>query len=213
VTPKLPAPWTTGDAFVLTKAARRAAAALNVSDVELAQLVGLSAADLQNPVALDPASEQGQRALLFVRLYRSLAALLGGDENAARAWFHGANRHLGVAPAKLVQTGEGLARATAYVERLARARDHVAIELRERIATLRAEGKEFPRTEDLRERLKEIGTPAGRARVEAVLPYPRFEAAPGRRGYLVRIEADGTRTLGRFVKKTWVPVADEPSDP
>jgi hypothetical protein len=32
-------------------------------------------------------------------------------------------------------------------------------------------------------------------------PYPHFEAAPGRPGLLVRIEADGSRTIGRFVNR------------
>jgi hypothetical protein len=116
-----------------------------------------------------------------------------------------------VAPAKLVQTRDGLARVTAYVERLARAGDQVGVDQGER-TKVRAERKESLRADDLRERLNQIGTAAGRARVEAVLPYPRFETAPGRPGHFVRIEADGTRTLGRFVKRAWVTVADEPSE-
>jgi hypothetical protein len=61
----------------------------------------------------------------------------------------------------------------------------------------------------LSERLKDIDTPAGRARVAAGLasePFPHFEVAPGRPGLLVRIDEDGTRTIGRFVKRTFVPV-------
>lgn len=58
-------------------------------------------------------------------------------------------------------------------------------------------------------RLEDIDTPAGRARVAAGLasePFPHFEVAPGRPGFLVRIDEDGTRTLGRFVKRKFVPV-------
>jgi hypothetical protein len=61
------------------------------------------------------------------------------------------------------------------------------------------------------ERLKDIDTPAGRARVAAGLaaePFPHFEVAPGRPGLFVKIEEDGTRTLGRFVKRTFTPVKD-----
>lgn len=32
-------------------------------------------------------------------------------------------------------------------------------------------------------------------------PFPHYEAAPNRPGMLVRIEEDGTRTIGRFVKR------------
>jgi hypothetical protein len=61
----------------------------------------------------------------------------------------------------------------------------------------------------LSERFKEIGTPAGRARVSAVLasgPFPHFEAVPDRPGLLVKIDEDGTRTLGRFVQREFVAV-------
>jgi len=33
------------------------------------------------------------------------------------------------------------------------------------------------------------------------LPFPHYEPAPGRPGFLVRTEADGTRTVGRFVNR------------
>ncbi len=36
-------------------------------------------------------------------------------------------------------------------------------------------------------------------------PFPHYEPAPDRPGHLVRIEADGTRTLGRFVQRRFVP--------
>jgi hypothetical protein len=58
-------------------------------------------------------------------------------------------------------------------------------------------------------RLKDIDTSAGRARVAAGLasePFPHFEVAPVRPGFLVRIDEDGTRTIGRFVKRKFVPV-------
>lgn len=65
------------------------------------------------------------------------------------------------------------------------------------------------RSELLADRFRELGTAAGRARVAALLasgPYPRFEALPGRPGLLVKIDEDGTRTVGRFVKRTFTPV-------
>jgi hypothetical protein len=63
----------------------------------------------------------------------------------------------------------------------------------------------------LAERFREMGTPAGRARVAAVLaasPFPRFEAVAARPGLLVKIDEDGTLTLGHFVKRTFTPVKD-----
>jgi hypothetical protein len=56
--------------------------------------------------------------------------------------------------------------------------------------------------------LRTVDTRAGRARVklqQAALPFPHFEAAPGRAGLLVRIDADGKRTVGRFVNREFRP--------
>jgi hypothetical protein len=37
-------------------------------------------------------------------------------------------------------------------------------------------------------------------------PFPHFEAAPEQPGLLVRIDEDGTRTIGRFVNRIFTPV-------
>lgn len=58
----------------------------------------------------------------------------------------------------------------------------------------------------LSELLEAIETPEGRRRLAEYLesqPYPHYEAAPGQPEMLVRIEADGRRTLGRFVGREW----------
>lgn len=52
--------------------------------------------------------------------------------------------------------------------------------------------------------LESVDSPAGRQRVAAqlkTLPYPHYEPAPGKPGQLIRIEANGSRTVGRFVKR------------
>lgn len=57
--------------------------------------------------------------------------------------------------------------------------------------------------------LAEVDTPAGRKRVSeylASLPYPHYEPAPRSPGVLLRIDADGRRTLGRFVRRRFEPV-------
>lgn len=55
----------------------------------------------------------------------------------------------------------------------------------------------------LSECLAIVDTPEGRRRLAEYLesqPFPHYEAAPDSPGMLYRIEEDGTRTLGRFVK-------------
>lgn len=52
--------------------------------------------------------------------------------------------------------------------------------------------------------LETVDTTAGRQRVKEYLesqPFPHYEPAPDAPGMLVRIEADGTRTVGRFVNR------------
>ncbi len=54
--------------------------------------------------------------------------------------------------------------------------------------------------------LAEVDMPAGRARLAAhlaTLPYPHYEGTDTP-DVLVRIEADGTRTRGRFVGREWI---------
>lgn len=106
---------------VLTRATLRAAAALDISGKELARVLGVSAASLSRlsrARAIDPDSKEGELAVLLLRVFRSLDALVGGDEAAARRWFHADNHHLGGAPAKLVLRVEGLVGVAEYLDAL-----------------------------------------------------------------------------------------------
>lgn len=61
----------------------------------------------------------------------------------------------------------------------------------------------------LSECLESVDSAEGRLRLETALeegPWPRFEPATGRPRLLVRIDRDGTRTVGRFAGRTFRPV-------
>ena len=52
--------------------------------------------------------------------------------------------------------------------------------------------------------LDAVDSPEGRQRVAAFLqtrPFPHYEPAPEAPGLLVRIDADGQRTVGRFIRR------------
>ena len=52
--------------------------------------------------------------------------------------------------------------------------------------------------------LDSVDSSSGRRRVAAFLrtqPFPHYEPAPDLPGFLVRIDADGKRTVGRFVNR------------
>ncbi len=60
------------------------------------------------------------------------------------------------------------------------------------------------------ELLATVDSPQGQQRVAEYLesqPFPHYEPSPGMPGMLVRIEADGKRSVGRFVNRQFV-VAD-----
>jgi hypothetical protein len=106
-------------AAVLAKSALAAAERLGLRNRQLAMVIGSSEASvsrLRGGRGLDPASKEGELALLFVRLYRSLDALVGGDDAKARDWLHAANDHLGGVPADRIRTVEGLVDVVQYLD-------------------------------------------------------------------------------------------------
>jgi transcriptional regulator with XRE-family HTH domain len=104
--------------LVLTRAVLRAAERLGLSQRELAAVVGVSPSTLSRLPRrpLDPRRKEGELAILFVRLYRSLDALLGGDTEKARRWLHSDNHHLGGTPAELVRSVTGLVHVIQYLD-------------------------------------------------------------------------------------------------
>ena len=59
--------------------------------------------------------------------------------------------------------------------------------------------------------LAEVEAPVGRKRLAKhvnSLPFPHYEPHPDQAGILIRTEANGTRTSGRFVQRVFTPVAD-----
>jgi hypothetical protein len=61
----------------------------------------------------------------------------------------------------------------------------------------------------LSEALASVDTPAGRKRVADVLasqPYPHYKQYSGRPGLLLRIDEDGSQTVGRFVNRRFTAV-------
>jgi hypothetical protein len=60
----------------------------------------------------------------------------------------------------------------------------------------------------LSDALRTVESPEGHERLQHVLadqPYPHFEAVHGRPGFLVRVDEDGTRTVGRFIRRKFTP--------
>jgi len=62
----------------------------------------------------------------------------------------------------------------------------------------------------LSECLESVDAPEGRERVATFIesgPFPHYQPHPDRPGLLVRVDANGRRTVGRFVKRQFQPIA------
>src|SRR3954463_9312117 len=105
---------------VVTKAALRAAGLIGISNKALARIVGLSEASVSRMGAgaytLTPGEKPFELAVLFVRFYRALDAIVHGDDEVARAWLVTQTPALGAAPLALVQSVNGLMHAIAYLD-------------------------------------------------------------------------------------------------
>lgn len=105
---------------VVAKAMLRAAQLLGLTAKELAGVVGLSEASLsrlkQTPGSARLSGKAYELALLFIRLYRSLDAITGGDDAASRHWLRAENSALGGVPAARIRTVDGLTHVLAYLD-------------------------------------------------------------------------------------------------
>ena len=108
------------DGAVVTKAALRAAGRLGVSNKVLARIIGLSEASVSRmgsgAYTLSPGEKPFELALLFVRLFRALDAVVHGDDAVARAWLDNPNTALGSTPLALIQSVPGLVNVVAYLD-------------------------------------------------------------------------------------------------
>ena len=108
------------EAAVATKAVLRAAARLGLSNKTLAKIIGVSEATVSRMGAGSYQLTRGDKpfelALLFVRVFRSLDAIAGGDEAVATTWLRSENLALGGTPLTLIQSVPGLVHVLAYLD-------------------------------------------------------------------------------------------------
>jgi hypothetical protein len=108
------------EAAVITKAAVNAADRLGISARVLASVIGVSEASVSRMKRQDYHLERGSKAfelaVLFIRLFRSLDAIVGGDEAVARRWLRNPNLAFSAAPIDRIVTIAGLTDVLAYLD-------------------------------------------------------------------------------------------------
>ena len=109
-----------GDAGIVSKAAIGAAERLGVSQRDLGTIIGVSESTVSRiktgdfPLDRDP--KAFELSLLFVRLYRSLDAIVGGDTQAAASWLKSFNTALDARPIDAIQSITGLVNVIGYLD-------------------------------------------------------------------------------------------------
>jgi transcriptional regulator with XRE-family HTH domain len=105
---------------VLTGAVLRASGLLEITQANLAQILGLSPSTVSRMAngtyTLDTQKKEWELGALFVRLFRSLDAVIGSNDAAARSWLNGANQALLGRPIELIRSTEGLVRVVQYLD-------------------------------------------------------------------------------------------------
>jgi transcriptional regulator with XRE-family HTH domain len=109
-----------GDGAIVSQAAIRAAERLGVSQRDLGTIIGVSESTVSRiktgdfPLDRDP--KAFELSLLFVRLYRSLDAIVGGDTQAAASWLKSFNTALDARPIDAIQSITGLVNVIGYLD-------------------------------------------------------------------------------------------------
>lgn len=99
---------------VLSKALGNAGKGLGLSKAALGSVIGKDRTSINR--GLDPNSKSGELALLLIRCYRSLFALVGGQQADMKHWMHTENLHTGGIPAEQIKTVQGLNRVVEYLD-------------------------------------------------------------------------------------------------
>lgn len=111
---------TTAPDQLLTKATLRAAHLLHLNNAEMSDVLGVSEASLSRasntgaPLSQNPKVHEVMA--LFIRLYRALDAITGGDDQVSASWLRNENTALGTRPIKAIRTLSGLFDTIAYLD-------------------------------------------------------------------------------------------------
>jgi DNA-binding XRE family transcriptional regulator len=104
---------------VVAKALLRAGGMLDLTQSDLGAIIGLSSASMSRLAKGDArlTGKSFELSMLFLRLFRSLDAITGGDDVASRSWLRGPNTALdNAAPLDRIKSIEGLIDVVGYVD-------------------------------------------------------------------------------------------------
>ena len=102
----------------LMKAFNNACDSLGITREVKSKILGVNISTLsrKNLIGFDETSKTAELQCHFIRLYRSLFAISGGDNAFMNHWFTTENKALNGTPALLCQNIEGLFRTNQYLD-------------------------------------------------------------------------------------------------
>ncbi len=105
---------------VLTEATLKAAEFWDIKPNTLGKIIGLSEVDIvsmaEGNLRIIRTNKSFELAQIFLRLYRSLDAITGGEDSVSQSWLTAPNTALGVVPLEHIQTIRGLIDTVSYVD-------------------------------------------------------------------------------------------------
>jgi len=100
---------------ILGKALFNAAEALGFSKTEAAAIIGCERTGVVRN-GIDPNSKAGELALMFIRVYQGLYALVNGNQKNMKHWVATENRYFGQSPRQMMESCQGLVRVLMYID-------------------------------------------------------------------------------------------------
>lgn len=105
---------------VLTKALLNLAEHYELKGKDLSEIIGMSEASAtrlsQGTKFISDTSKEGELALLLIRLYRSLNAMVGDDPEKAKTWLRSHNYYLSAIPLERIKRVDGLVDVVSYLD-------------------------------------------------------------------------------------------------
>lgn len=102
-------------ASVLAEALINAGKNLGMNQAYLGDVIGKNRTVISRG-RIEPDSKAGELALLFIRCYRALFVLVGGNYQQMQHWMHTENIHTGGIPAEQARTVQGLVAVLEYLD-------------------------------------------------------------------------------------------------
>lgn len=99
---------------VLAKALISAGKSLGLTQDEVGVVIGRDRSSLSR--GIEPDTKSGELALMLIRCYRSLYAMVGGDNETMKHWMRTPNNYFNAVPAEQIKSISGLVAVVDYLD-------------------------------------------------------------------------------------------------